>query len=161
MLALQALCVYEAVGEPFRERLAAFLRDEVILEDLGIDEPPGDDVLTFARALVDGAWARRPGYDTLLNETVPQWTVSRMTPVDRNVLRLGLYELLDARQAPPQIILNEAIELARCFGDANSPAFVNGVLDAVRRAAVAASSNGESDAAEQTSCPEGNDVGPV
>jgi N utilization substance protein B len=53
--------------------------------------------------------------------------------VDRNILRLGMHELFEHPETPPQVVINEAIELARHFGDADSPAFVNGVLDAIRR----------------------------
>lgn len=134
MLALQALCVYEAVGDAFAPGLNDFLRDELVLEDLEIEQPPPAELLAFARTLVDGAWARRPSYDDLLNRTVTHWRVGRMPPVDRNVLRLGLFELLDQRETAPAIIINEAVELARRFGDKDSPAFVNGVLDAIRRA---------------------------
>lgn len=133
MLALQALCCFDALGDAFAPQLEEFLRDEQVLEDLDIERPPPAALLALARGLADGAWARRPRYDELLNRNVPQWTVSRMTPVDRNVLRLGLYELLDADETPVQVVLNEAIELARRFGDTNSPGFVNGVLDAIRR----------------------------
>ena len=62
-----------------------------------------------------------------------------MTPVDRNVLRLGLFELLHTTNTPPAVVIDEAINLARHFGDSDSPAFVNGVLDALRRQSVAAS----------------------
>lgn len=133
MLSLQALCVFDALGDDFSAQLDEFLSDPAVLEDLEIEAPPADELLCFARELALGAWARRPGYDDLLNRTVAHWTVARMTPVDRNILRLGIFELIDARSAPAQVVLNEAVELARCFGDTNSPAFVNGVLDAIRR----------------------------
>ncbi|HMQ17459.1 MAG TPA: transcription antitermination factor NusB, partial [Phycisphaerae bacterium] len=103
MLALQALCVYEAVGDAFAPGLNDFLRDELVLEDLEIEQPPPAELLAFARTLVDGAWARRPSYDDLLNRTVTHWRVGRMPPVDRNVLRLGLFELLDQRETAPAI----------------------------------------------------------
>lgn len=131
MLALQALCCFDAAGDGFAERLPVLLRDPEVLSDLKIDDPPPADVLAFARRLADGAWAHHPRYDALLAETVAHWSLQRMTPVDRNVLRLGLFELLELRDAPPQVVFNEAIELARLFGDRQSPAFVNGVLDAV------------------------------
>lgn len=132
-LALQALCVYDALGDAFAEQLNAFMRDELVLEDLGIDSPPQPEMLTFARELANGAWANKPAYDDLLNRTVTHWRVNRMPPVDRNILRLGLFELLGRRDTPAPIVINEAVELARQFGDKDSTAFVNGVLDAIRR----------------------------
>jgi N utilization substance protein B len=133
MLALQALCAFEAVGERFDEQLDEFLADEEILSDLEIRRPPPAEILDFARVLAKGTWSQRAALDALLSRTTAHWTVGRMTPVDRNILRLGLHELHAHPDTPPQVVINEAIELARRFGDTDSPGFVNGVLDAVRR----------------------------
>ncbi len=138
MLALQALCAFEGVGEQFGPQLDEFLCDEPVLVDLDVDLPPPAELVDFARTLAQGAWARRQVLDEKLSQTAAHWSVARMTPVDRNILRLGLYELLEHPDTPPQVVINEAIELARRFGDADSPAFVNGVLDAVRRGHAAA-----------------------
>lgn len=132
-LALQALCLFDALGEDFAPQLDEFLREPEVLADLEIAVPPPPELLAFARSLAAGTWAHRPRYDELLGRASEHWSVQRMTLVDRNVLRLGLFELLDHGQAPVQVVFNEAIELARRFGDRDSPAFVNGVLDAVRR----------------------------
>lgn len=132
-LALQALCAFEAVGEDFGRQLSEFLADEQVLADLRIEIPPSDELASFARTLAQGTWAQREKLDERLSRTAAHWSLSRMTPVDRNILRLGLHELLAHPDTPPQVVINEAIELARRFGDADSPAFVNGVLDAVRR----------------------------
>jgi N utilization substance protein B len=137
MLALQALCALEAVGDEFLARLDEFLCDDEVLADLEVPEPPDGEVTEFARQLATGAWAQRRRLDRKLAETSAHWSVDRMTPVDRNVLRMGLYELLEIPENPPQVVINEAIELARRFGDMDSPAFVNGVLDATRRACAA------------------------
>ncbi len=136
MLALQALCAFEAVGDKFGEQLDEFLRDEHTLTDLDIELPPPDELLRFARRLALGAWAQRKVLNDKLSRAAAHWSLSRMTPVDRNVLRLGLHELLEHPDTPPQVVINEAIELARRFGDADSPAFVNGVLDAIHRSIV-------------------------
>ncbi len=133
MAALQALCIFEAIGEDFRQQLDGFLRDPVTWVDLGFEHPPAVEHLQFARRLVLGAWEQRQLLDRRLAAAAAHWSLSRMTPVDRNVLRLGLHELLEWPETPPQVIINEAIELARRFGDADSPAFVNGVLDAMYR----------------------------
>ena len=78
--------------------------------------------------------ARRPELDLRISEQARNWRLSRMAAVDRNVLRLATFELV-ATATPTSVILDQAIELARRFGDAPSPAFVNGVLAAVARAA--------------------------
>jgi N utilization substance protein B len=133
-LAVQALCLFDAMGGDFEPQLSEFLHDPEVLADLEIESPPPGEVLSLAAYLAHRTWARRPGYDELLSRTAARWSVQRMTPVDRNVLRLGLFEMFDAGgQTPDQVVLNEAIELARRFGDRDSPAFVNGVLDAIRR----------------------------
>jgi N utilization substance protein B len=133
VLALQALCLFDSLGEPFGDDLDAFLRDGVNYADLGWERPPDAELLSLARTLASGAWQIRARCDELLQQYVPGWTVQRMQPVDRNILRLGLYELLECPGTPYQVVINEAVELARRFGGTDSPAFVNGVLDGVRR----------------------------
>lgn len=87
----------------------------------------------FAREIVDGVAENRDELDGLLSEAATNWRLSRMAAVDRNILRIGAYELTRS-DTPTQVILDEAIELARRFGDDPSPAFVNGVLDSVSAA---------------------------
>ncbi len=132
-LALQGLCAYEAVGSDFDAQLHELIDDPEIHADLGLESPLHPEVRRFAQALARGAWQHRDELDERLSRASEHWSLSRMTPVDRNILRLGLYELLYHPDTPPQVVLNEAVELAKRFGDANSPAFVNGVLDALRR----------------------------
>jgi N utilization substance protein B len=86
----------------------------------------------FAKELVGGVIEHREALDALIAEHAKNWRLSRMAAVDRNVLRLGAYELAHA-DTPASVVLDEAVELARRFGDDPSPAFVNGVLDAVAR----------------------------
>jgi len=86
----------------------------------------------FAWELVKGTAAHRAEIDALIAAHATNWKLSRMAAVDRNVLRLATYELLRA-EIPASVVIDEAIELARRFGDDPSPAFVNGVLDAVAR----------------------------
>lgn len=94
---------------------------------------------TFCLDLFDGTVAQAVVVDQSITAAAQNWRLARMTPVDRNVLRLGSYELLFAPQTPAGAIINEAIELARRYGAANSPAFVNGVLDRVNRSRSSAS----------------------
>jgi N utilization substance protein B len=86
----------------------------------------------FAKQLVCGVVQRRDQLDEVIARCAQNWRVARMAAVDRNVLRLATYELLHT-ETPVSVILDQAIELVRRFGDEPSPAFVNGVLDAVAR----------------------------
>ena len=86
----------------------------------------------FAKELVAGVAARRAALDEALAAVSRRWRVERMAAVDRNVLRLGAYEILHVG-TPPEVAIDEAVELARRFGGERSPAFVNGVLDALAR----------------------------
>jgi len=86
----------------------------------------------FARELVDEVRSRADELDATIGEHSRNWRVSRMAAVDRNILRLATYELRHTK-TPDAVVLNEAVDLARRFGDDPSPAFVNGILDAVAR----------------------------
>jgi N utilization substance protein B len=90
-------------------------------------------VTLFCLALYDGVLAHRQEIDSSLARAAENWRLPRMAAVDRNVLRLGAFELLNSSETPPAVALNEAIELARRYGSADSPGFVNGVLDKVRK----------------------------
>jgi N utilization substance protein B len=82
----------------------------------------------YTVALVDGVAARRAELDRLIGAAAEHWTVERMPPVDRNLLRLGAYELADRPEVPTAVVLDEAIELAKLLSTAESGRFVNGVL---------------------------------
>jgi N utilization substance protein B len=86
----------------------------------------------FAKELVCGAASCTPELDALIARHARNWRISRMAAVDRNILRLAVFELMRTA-TPASVVLDEAIELARRFGSDASPAFVNGVLDAVAR----------------------------
>ena len=86
----------------------------------------------FCLALYDGVVGQLAEIDARLTAAAENWRVARMASVDRNVLRIGACELLHMPETPPSVVLDEAIELARRFGSADSPAFVNGVLDKLR-----------------------------
>jgi N utilization substance protein B len=88
----------------------------------------------FCLALYDGVVSHQAEIDPKLSATAENWRLNRMLPVDRNVLRLGAYELLyDPGNQPVEVIIDEAIELARRFGSKDSPGFVNGILDRVSK----------------------------
>lgn len=86
------------------------------------------DLATFARSLVAGVRAHRPELDGLLGQTADNWSLRRMAATDRNVLRLGAFEILHS-DTPPRVAINEAVELAKRFGARQSAQFVNGILD--------------------------------
>ncbi len=95
-------------------------------------ETPGDaEGRAFADALVRGVTAHRDQLDEIVTATSTNWRIERMNPVDRNILRLGAYELLHSTDVPRPVILDEAIELAKRYGAEQSGAFVNGVLDQI------------------------------
>lgn len=99
-----------------------------------IEEFGGDDAdQSFMENLLDGALAKRADLDLVITKAAPEWPLEKIAPVDRNILRLGLYELLfaDRAQVPAKVAINEAIELAKTFGGESSGRFVNGVLGAV------------------------------
>ena len=87
----------------------------------------------FIHQLVDGVLAHQEVIDKIIEKAAPQWPLDQIAIVDRNVLRLGLYELLfgNREEVPPKVAINEAIELAKSFGGESSGRFVNGVLGTV------------------------------
>ncbi len=86
------------------------------------------ELVQFAESLVSGVQRNREELDQMLAETADNWSLERMAVTDRNVLRLGLYEILYT-DAPQRVAINEAVELAKRFGTAQSAQFVNGILD--------------------------------
>ena len=95
----------------------------------GVDEPE------FAWKIIKGIVDNLDAIDGVLKEAAPEWPIDQIALVDRNVLRLGIYELLyaDKEEVPPKVAINEAIELAKNYGGINSPKFVNGVLGTIYR----------------------------
>lgn len=91
------------------------------------------EVRTFSQALVDGVYAARETLDGKITAAADRWRIERMAIVDRNVLRMALYELERDDGTPAGVVFDEAIEVARRFGTEESARFVNGVLDAIRR----------------------------
>jgi transcription antitermination protein NusB len=86
------------------------------------------DLLQFARELVSGVRKNRGEIDLRIEQTADNWSLTRMASTDRNVLRLGAYEILYS-ETPVRAAINEAVELAKRFGSAHSAQFVNGILD--------------------------------
>jgi len=97
------------------------------------DFGPGLEELDFIWQLVEGVEKRLPELDKIIEKAAPEWPIAQIAMVDRNVLRIGLYELLHANkeEVPPKVAINEAIELAKTFSGQTSGRFVNGVLGTV------------------------------
>ncbi|MCS7240435.1 MAG: transcription antitermination factor NusB [Candidatus Bipolaricaulota bacterium] len=104
-----------------------------------LDLPPQDllgefalpkEARQFAQALVAGVLAHKAEIDTIINDRAEGWGVDRLPLVDRNILRLGLYELLFT-ETPPEVVINEAVELGKLYGTERAPAVINAILDRV------------------------------
>jgi len=121
--AFQLLYQWEVGGEPMADVMAAFWR-------LRSGMP---QMRAMAERLAGGAQSRAEELDAAIAEAASNWRLDRIATVDRTILRLGTYELMAERGTPFAVVLDEAVELAKRFGEADSPAFVNGVLDAIRR----------------------------
>jgi len=95
----------------------------------------GIDEEDFMQRLLLGVLERRPQIDKIIEKSAPEWPLEQITIVDRNVLRMGIFELLfsDKNEVPPKVAINEAIELAKNYGGESSGRFVNGVLGTIYR----------------------------
>lgn len=91
----------------------------------------------MAERLARGAQAEAAQLDRLIEETASHWRLERIAAVDKNILRLGAFELT-REETPPRVVIDEAVEIAKRFGEGDSPAFVNGVLDAIMKRKVKA-----------------------
>lgn len=107
---------------------------EILRRNIG-EFAPGLEDSVFASHLVEGTLHERPVIDKLIEKCAPEWPLEQVTAVDRNILRLGIYELMYGNydEVPPKVAINEAIELAKTFGSDSSPRFVNGVLGTIYR----------------------------
>ncbi len=121
--AFQILYQHEITGEPMTGVVDGFWR-------VRSGTP---QVKARAERLASGTAERAGELDEAISAAAANWRLDRMAPVDRTILRLAAYELAAEPDTPAAVVIDEAIELAKRFGEADSPAFVNGVLDAVRR----------------------------
>jgi len=117
-LALQALYEIDSVGHPL---------DEVLQERLE-EEPVPQEVVEFARTLVEGVVKHQPAMDVIIQRLAPEWPLDQMAVIDRNILRMAMLEFAIIHSAPIKVAINEAVELAKLFGSDSAPRFVNGVL---------------------------------
>lgn len=89
------------------------------------------DDISFAENTLNGVLGNRKDIFRIIEENAPEWPVDKIAPVDRAILEIGVYEIVYADDIPPVVAINEAIEIAKSYGDTNSPKFINGVLSTV------------------------------
>ena len=120
---MQVLYLWDAQGS-----------NDPVLAATAMEGVPGADdaARQIALEMAAGAWGQREATDQWVERLAPQWPPRRQPPVDRNILRLGVWEMTNT-DTPPKVVIDEAVELAKEFSTENSPAFVNGILDAVFR----------------------------
>ena len=107
--------------------------DRAVIEQFAVERIREEPIRQFCLLLYDGVVAQLADIDARITAAAENWRLSRMPTVDRNILRLGAFELLFMKDTPAAVAFDEAIELARRYGSADSSAFVNGVLDRLRR----------------------------
>ena len=105
-----------------QEDLKAIIKNH--LEEFGGKDNDGE----FVYSLAEGVVSKLAEIDDIIKKHATEWPIDQITLVDRNVLRLGIYELLFLKQVPPKVVINEAVELAKTFGGESSGKFLNGVL---------------------------------
>ncbi len=99
-------------------------------------DPPDEVVREFVQRLAEGIAANLAAIDAKISHYAANWQIKRMAVIDRNILRLGVYELLHTSDIPPKVTINEAVELAKKYGDLESGKFVNGILDKIHKTEV-------------------------
>lgn len=122
-IALQHLYQWDFHGVSASEPAAIAWED---LED-------NDETRSFAGLLVEGVKGRQEEIDALIEDQSKNWKLYRMSRIDRNILRIAVYELIAQAEVPPKVTLNEAIEIGKKFGTSESGAFINGILDQICR----------------------------
>lgn len=140
IVALQSLYEYEFRTQSDDETVDI---EEILGRNLERYESAIDDTV-FVKELVGGVIDNQDALDDHIRPIAPEWPVDQIARVDRNILRLGLFELLHrADTVPPKVAINEAVELAKAFGSDNSSKFVNGVLGTAYRTLVEGNANGD------------------
>lgn len=121
-IAMQTLFEWDFRGKP-GAALPAILEQNIAEFGMGLEDEKG-----FVNTLVNGVADNLAEIDTLVAKYAPNWPIEQITAVDRNILRLGIFELKFSPNVPPKVAINEAIELAKSYGGPSSGKFVNGVL---------------------------------
>ncbi|MGY4893498.1 MAG: transcription antitermination factor NusB [Candidatus Saccharimonadota bacterium] len=140
IVALQTLYEYEFRVEA--EDSSADVK-EILSRNLERYETAIDDT-KFVETIVNGVLKEQKDIDGKIQPIAPDWPIEQIARIDRNILRLGVYELLhQAAVVPPKVAINEAVELAKAFGSDNSSKFVNGVLGTAYRTLIEGAENGD------------------
>jgi N utilization substance protein B len=105
------------------------LQEAIDLFWANFDAP--EEARKFSSFLIEGTWNHREQINNLIGDNSENWTMARMSRVDKSLLRMAVYELLFCQDIPPKVTLNEAIDLGKIYGSENSGAFINGILDAL------------------------------
>jgi len=92
-----------------------------------------DEIKAFTQYLVDGVYKNKELIDGKITKYATNWQIDRMATIDRNILRMASFELLFAEEIPPKVTINEAVEIAKKYGDHDSGKFINGVLDKMHK----------------------------
>ena len=129
-VALQLLYQLDVQGES---------HPEPHLPEFWTRHPVDREVREFAEILIRGTKLHEPKIDEIISQYAQHWELDRMAVADRNILRLAVYEMLWRDEAPPKVVINEAIEIAKKFGTQESSRFINGILDRVHKELRAAS----------------------
>lgn len=127
-LALQTLYEVDCVGHEPTSTLVRLMEDN----------PLSEEAATFAQGLVSGVMDNRAKLDAIIQTHASSFPVAQLSVIDRNILRLAIFELLTSGKGLVKVAINEAVELAKAFGSDSSPRFINGVLGAVSSTAVQA-----------------------
>ena len=127
-LALQILYQVDIRKDNIDEFIADFWENQIASDDT-LD----DSVREFSTTLVDGTLKNLGKIDEYIASYAENWQLSRMAVIDRNIMRMGTFELLYLEDMPPKVAINEAVELAKKYGDTESGKFVNGILDKINK----------------------------
>ena len=120
-VALQALYEIDCTSHPV----------SLVMEERLLDQPLEADLNEFAQALVAGVVASTPTLDRLIQQYAPEWPLDQMALIDRNILRIAIWEFAAGQHTPIKVAINEAVELAKLYGSDSAPRFINGVLGAL------------------------------
>jgi len=122
--ALQVLYSIDISNAPVEQSLNLFWREHA---------EASSEVVVFAEAIVGGTISKLEEIDSVISSNSANWKISRMAAVDRNILRMAIYELLYLKDIPKRVTINEAIEIAKIFGTEESKSFINGILDKISK----------------------------
>jgi transcription antitermination factor NusB len=125
-MALKIIYAADITREPFEDSSRKFWENHEVEEEEG--------VRSYADILVSGVGNNLERIDGVISKYAANWEIGRMATIDRNILRVASYELLFSDDIPPKVAINEAIEMAKKYGDRDSGKFVNGILDKIKRA---------------------------